>query len=212
MPPDRFIGIAEETGLIVGIGEWVLRTACATVCAWNRAARRPLRIAVNLSPRQFRASDLVATVEAVLAETGCAPEWLELEITEGLLLDDTVDVGRTLTALRALGLSIAIDDFGTGYSALGYLNRFPVQAIKIDRSFVRDIVARRDSAELVKAIIAMAHGLRLTLVAEGIEERRQEEFLRAHGCQLGQGYLFGKPMPARAFESLLASATRGAAD
>ncbi|MBN9422993.1 MAG: EAL domain-containing protein [Candidatus Accumulibacter sp.] len=212
VPPDRFIGIAEETGLIVGIGEWVLRTACATVCAWNRDARPPLRIAVNLSPRQFKTNDLVATVRTVLAETGCAPEWLELEITEGLLLDDTVDVARTLAALRALGLSIAIDDFGTGYSALGYLNRFPVQAIKIDRSFVRDIVARRDSAELVKAIIAMAHSLRLTLVAEGIEERRQEEFLRAHGCQLGQGYLFGKPMPGRDFASLLASAARGAAD
>jgi len=201
--PERFIGIAEETGLILGIGEWVLRRACRTAVEWNGAGRRELKIAVNLSPRQFKLNDLVATLRTLLAETGCAPHWLELEITEGLLLDNSLDVKDSLERLRALGLSIAIDDFGTGYSALGYLTRFPVETLKIDRSFIRGINANRDSAELVKAIISLSHSLRLKLVAEGVEDAAQEAFLRAYGCHSAQGYLYGKPMPRERFDDLL---------
>jgi diguanylate cyclase (GGDEF)-like protein/PAS domain S-box-containing protein len=201
--PDKFIGIAEETGLIVGIGEWVLREACVLARLWNAHRRTPLKIAVNLSPRQFKMNDLVATVKHVLDETGCSPAWIELEITESLLLDDITEVTHTLNALHDLGLSISIDDFGTGYSALGYLNRLPVESIKIDRSFVHDVANKRDNAELVKAIIAMAHSLNLTLVAEGIEDHLQEQFLKMHGCQCGQGYLYGRPMPRASFEALI---------
>ncbi|HZX33501.1 MAG TPA: EAL domain-containing protein [Rhodocyclaceae bacterium] len=203
--PDRFIPIAEEMGFIISIGAWVLRNACEAAKSWNQGREKPLKVAVNLSPRQFKVNDLVATVTNVLAETGCAPAWLELEITESLLVEDAVDVGHILEAFHGMGVSISIDDFGTGYSALSYLNRFRVDAIKIDRSFVRDIGARSDGAELVKAIIAMAHSLHLELVAEGIEEKGQELFLRQHGCRVGQGYLYGRPMPIREFEALLAS-------
>jgi diguanylate cyclase (GGDEF)-like protein/PAS domain S-box-containing protein len=204
--PDKFIAIAEETGLIVEIGEWVLQSACRCAVAWNRDKRRPpLRIAVNLSPRQFKMNDLLGSVRATLAATGCEPGWLELEITEGLLLDNSSSVRETLEQLCAMGLSIAIDDFGTGYSALGYLNRFPLRTLKIDRSFVRDIGHDHNNAELLKAIISMAHTLRLELVAEGVEEQAQERFLKRYGCHNAQGYLYGRPMPEQEFERLLLS-------
>jgi diguanylate cyclase (GGDEF)-like protein/PAS domain S-box-containing protein len=219
--PDRFIGIAEDSGLIVSIAEdsglivsigaWVLTKACLAAQRWNQRSGQVLKVAVNLSPRQFCDNDLLMTVCSVLTITGCEPQWLELEITESLLLDDDDNIRTTLLAFRNLGISIAIDDFGTGYSALGYLKRFPIDTLKIDRSFTRDIAVDRDSTELVKAIITMAHSLRLGLVAEGIESEQQERFLRAHGCHLGQGYRYGRPMPLAAFEALLAldgSATR----
>ena len=206
VPPDKFIAIAEEIGLIVDIGEWVLYNACRCAAAWNRDKRYPaLKIAVNLSPRQFKMNDLLASIGAVLQSTGCKPEWLELEITEGLLLDNSIAVRETLEQLCAMGFTIAIDDFGTGYSALGYLNRFPVKTLKIDRSFIRDIGHDHDNAELVKAIISMAHTLRLELVAEGVEERAQETFLKRYGCHNAQGYLYGRPMPEQEFERLLRS-------
>ncbi|HSX89556.1 MAG TPA: EAL domain-containing protein, partial [Pseudomonas sp.] len=171
-----------------------------------RDSRYPaLKIAVNLSPRQFKMNDLLASIGAVLQSTGCKPEWLELEITEGLLLDSSIAVRETLEQLCAMGFTIAIDDFGTGYSALGYLNRFPVKTLKIDRSFIRDIGHDHDNAELVKAIISMAHTLRLELVAEGVEERAQETFLKRYGCHNAQGYLYGRPMPEQEFERLLRS-------
>jgi diguanylate cyclase (GGDEF)-like protein/PAS domain S-box-containing protein len=205
VPPDRFIPIAEETGLIVGIGEWVLYSACRSVAAWNsdRRSSPPLKIGVNLSPRQFKMNDLLASIRSILQATGCHANWLELEITEGMLLENSIAVRETLEQLRAMGLSIAIDDFGTGYSALSYLNRFPIETLKIDRSFIRDIDSNRDSAELVKAIISMAHSLHLKLVAEGVEDLTQEAFLRRHVCHSGQGYLYGKPIPREAFERLL---------
>jgi len=203
--PDQFIPIAEDSGLIVDIGEWVLRTACTDLADWNRERRIPIRIAVNLSTRQFIRNDLVASVSRILAETGCRAEWLELEITESLLLEDSHDVAVALSALRDMGLTIAVDDFGTGYSALSYLHRFPVGQVKIDRSFVKDISERREKRELVKAILSIAGALRLESVAEGVETPDQAKFLTAHGCQLAQGYLYGKPMPRGAFEILLAS-------
>lgn len=208
LTPDIFISIAEETGQIVPIGEWVLETACQAACAWNRG-RQPgdiFKVAVNLSARQFKQNDLVASVKRILKETGCAAAWLELEITESLLLDDSLDVRYILDELCALGLALAIDDFGTGYSALGYLKRFPVHAIKVDRSFINDIISNDDSAALVKAIIFMAHSLRLEVVAEGVETPSQQAFLAEHRCCYGQGYLFGKPMSQDALEQIIALA------
>jgi len=200
--PDKFIGIAEDTGLIVSIGAWVLNQACLAARRWNESGERRLKIAVNLSSRQFRDNDLVATVLRTLRLTGCKPAWLEFEITESLLLDDNKEIGVALKAFRDMGISIAIDDFGTGYSSLAYLKRFPINVLKIDRSFISDVMLDRDSTELVKGIITMAHSLRLELVAEGIETEKQELFLQAHGCHLGQGYRYSKPIPGEAFERL----------
>ncbi|NWB31392.1 sensor domain-containing protein [Pseudomonas gingeri] len=202
--PDTFIPIAEEAGLIVGIGEWVLDQACRCAVAWNSGNRYPpLKIAVNLSPRQFQRSDLISSIRTILQVTGCKPGWLELEITEGLLLDNSIAVREVLEQLNAMGLSIAIDDFGTGYSALGYLSRLPIETLKIDRTFIYDIEHNRDSAELVKSIISMAHSLRLSLVAEGVEEAFQQAFLQCYGCHTAQGWLYGKAMPQEDFENLL---------
>lgn len=204
--PDVFIPVAEDCGLIVAIGAWVLRDACAAAADWNRARpadRPPLRIAVNLSPRQFLNHDLIGTVTSALTRTGCRPEWIELEITERLLLDERGQAGETLDGLRAMGLTLAIDDFGTGHSALSYLTRYPISTLKIDKSFMRDITTRRDQAGVVRAIISMGHSLQLGLVAEGVETEEQARFLREQGCELAQGWLFGRPMPRHDFTALL---------
>lgn len=201
VPPDSFIGIAEDSGLIVGIGEWVLRKACLAACDWNRETTTPLKIAVNVSSRQFAANDFAKTVATVLEETGCRPEWLEIEITESLLLNGNEDNLRILEALHDMGITLAIDDFGTGYSALGYITRFPIDTIKIDRSFINDITSNPESAELVRAIISLASSLRMELVAEGVETSAQASYLSKCGCALAQGYLFGKPMPRDRFEA-----------
>lgn len=207
--PDKFIGIAEETGVILSIGEWVLRTGCHMARRWNegRFGGDIIKVALNLSPRQFRMNDLVATIRNVLAETGCRPEWLECEITENLLLDDSERIRAMLFEIKGLSVSLSIDDFGTGYSSFAYLNRYPVEAIKIDRSFIRDIVSNPDAAELVKAIISMARNLHLEVVAEGVETAEQEDFLKTHGCHIGQGWLYGKAMPKLQFEALLRTDT-----
>lgn len=199
--PDKFIGLAEENGLIVGIGTWVLTEACLAARRWNAGARRPFKVAVNLSPVQFRKDNLAATVRHVLSTTGCDPRWLELEITESLLLDGNEDVRTTLCALRELGVTVAIDDFGTGYSSLAYLKRFSIDVLKIDRTFVRDIGIEHNSTELTKAIISMGNSLNMQLVAEGVESPSQASFLLAQGCPLAQGYMYGKPMPRHLFES-----------
>ncbi|MCK9389633.1 MAG: EAL domain-containing protein [Sulfuritalea sp.] len=202
--PDKFIGIAEDTGLIVPIGEWVLRTGCQTARRWNEhRVDGIVRVAVNLSPRQFRMNDLVGTIRSMLNETGCRPEWIECEITESLLLDDSDGIHGMLLEIAAMGVALSIDDFGTGYSSLGYLNRYPVESIKIDRSFVCNIMTEQDAAELVKAIISMACSLHLKLVAEGVETADQEKFLKSHRCHIGQGWLYGKAMPQAQFEALL---------
>jgi diguanylate cyclase (GGDEF)-like protein/PAS domain S-box-containing protein len=205
VPPDRFIPAAEASGLIVAIGEWVLQTACQDVVRWNSTLATPVRVAVNLSTRQFVRNDLAASVRRILAETGCKPSWLELEITESLLLEDSREVAATLEVLHGMGLSISIDDFGTGYSALSYLHQFPVGQLKIDRSFVHDVPMQRDKCELIKAMLSIAAALRLETVAEGVETAAQAEYLMAHGCRLAQGYLFGKPMPQAEFTALLAA-------
>jgi EAL domain-containing protein (putative c-di-GMP-specific phosphodiesterase class I) len=196
VPPARFIPLAEETGLIVPMGEWVLRTACEQTAALSldKAGRR-LRVAVNLSARQLLDASLVKLVQGVLAQTRLPPSGLELEITESLIMQSPELTRRILAELRELGVAIAMDDFGTGYSSLAYLRRFPVDSIKIDRSFIHGVPGEPDGESITQAVIAMAHSLRLRAIAEGVETAQQLEFLRRHGCDEIQGYFFSRPLP-----------------
>lgn len=203
VPPREFVPILEETGLIIPVGEWVLREACRQNRAWQDLGLPPVRMAVNLSARQFMQRDLAGLVDLVLAETGLDAAYLELEITEQVLLEHTAGNAATLERLRALGVHIAIDDFGTGYSSLSYLKRLPIHTLKIDQSFVRDITLDSDGAAIVSAIIAMACNLRLNVLAEGVETEAQLSFLRAQGCNEIQGYSFSYPLTAQEFERLL---------
>ncbi len=197
--PDRFIPVAEESGLIVPIGEWVLREACRQAEAWRRAGAPDISVAVNISAVQFRRGDLAAQVEAALVASGLPPQALELELTESVLMENADAAVRSLGRLAALGVRLAIDDFGTGYSSLAYLKRFRVDRLKIDRSFVRDILADPEDATIVGAVIQMARGLRLRTLAEGVEDEATRDFLIAQGCDEVQGYLFGRPLPASEF-------------
>ncbi len=199
IPPMQFIPLAEETGLIVPIGEWVLRTACARNKSWQEQGLPPLCIAVNLSARQFTNEYLVQDVLRVLNETGLDATFLELEITESMVMHDPEHAIELLNKLKAIGISISIDDFGTGYSSLSYLKRFPIDSVKIDRSFIRDLPLDGDDAAITQAIIAMAHGLKLKVIAEGTETGEQLSFLHAHGCDEMQGYYFSKPLPEHDF-------------
>jgi diguanylate cyclase (GGDEF)-like protein/PAS domain S-box-containing protein len=202
--PDRFIPIAEETGLIVPIGEWVLRTACQQIHDWRREGFN-LRVAVNLSARQFRQTHLAQTINEILSDTGVSPEYLEIEITESDVMENAESAIATLDELKARGINISIDDFGTGYSSLSYLKRFPLDILKIDRSFVRDIPADGDDAAIVEAIIALARSLDIKVVAEGVETESQFEFLNRSGCDFAQGYLFSPPLPPPEIRKLLIS-------
>jgi diguanylate cyclase (GGDEF)-like protein/PAS domain S-box-containing protein len=203
IPPARFIPIAEETGLIVPLGEWVLRSACAQARAWLDAGLPAMTVAVNLSPRQFRDPDLVAKVRRILAETRLPPARLELEITESAVMDQGDRALALLRELKDLGLSLSIDDFGTGYYSLAYLKRFAIDKLKIDQSFVRDIPDDQDSMEITASIIAMAKNLRLKVLAEGVETEDQLAFLQIHNCDACQGYLFSRPLPAPELERWL---------
>ena len=194
--PAEFIAILEESGLISQIGEWVLRQACADIRAWQARGVRALPIAVNLSARQFRQLDLAARIRSIVDAAGVAPELIELEITESQLMQDPDHAIRAMRSLASAGMRIAIDDFGTGYSSLAYLTRFPVSALKIDRSFVAGILQQGGDATIVRTIIEMAHTLGLAVIAEGVENEGQKHFLRGLGCEQAQGYLFGKPVDA----------------
>lgn len=193
--PMRFIPIAEETGLIVEIGRWALHEAARAAASWNTGRRQPISVAVNLSTRQFLHHDLVATVREALERNHCLGSWLELEITESLMLDDHPTVQETLAGLRALGARIAIDDFGTGHSALGYLDRFAIDTLKVDRSFTARVVEDKRKRELFRAFLAVAQALGIEAVAEGVETEEQARVLLDFGCDVGQGYLYGRPAP-----------------
>lgn len=203
VPPGDFIGLAEETGLIGSIGEFVLRQACWQACEWQRQGLEPIRVSVNLSVHQLRQGKLVSLVRQVLDETGLAPHYLELELTESQLLDSVEHIIVTFRQLRDLGVKLAIDDFGTGYSSLSYLKRIPVDYVKIDQAFVRGLGEGDADVAITRAIIAMAHGLSLKVVAEGVERVEQLEFLKAERCDEVQGYLISRPMEAEALGCLL---------
>ena len=208
IPPSRFVPVAEEIGLIAPIGKWVLQTACAQNKAWQDADIEPFVISVNVSARQFRQENFVQTVADVLDDTGLEPRYLEIELTESAVMHDAEQFIAALGQLRELGVQIALDDFGTGYSSLSYLKRLPVDRLKVDRSFVQDIVTDADDATIVRTIIALGHNLGLRVVAEGVENEQQLEFLRENGCDELQGYYFAEPMCADSFARALRGVKR----
>jgi diguanylate cyclase (GGDEF)-like protein len=208
VPPGDFIGLAEETGLIAPIGEFVLRRACQQARDWQLQGLAQIRVSVNLSVHQLRQGKLTSLVRQVLDETGLAPQFLELELTESQLLDNVESVITTFQQLRDLGVKLAIDDFGTGYSSLSYLKRFPVDYVKIDQTFIRDLALGGEDAAITRAIIVMAHSLELKVVAEGVETQEQMDFLKAQQCDEIQGYLISKPVPAEQFAQLLRDQAR----
>jgi diguanylate cyclase (GGDEF)-like protein len=203
--PAEFIPMAEEMGLIAPLGEWVLETACRQTKAWQTQGLPPLRVAVNLSARQFEQKNLTERVSQILKETNLDPKCLELELTEGLILQDETAAHQAFTVWRNMGIRIAIDDFGTGYSSLSYPKRFPFDAIKIDKSFIRDLADDRQNAAITIAIIQMAHYMNMTVIAEGVENESELAFLCAHGCDEIQGYFFSRALPRAEFEALLKS-------
>jgi diguanylate cyclase (GGDEF)-like protein len=205
--PARFIPVAEETGLIVEIGQWVLRTACAQLQAWVAAGLGPLSVAVNVSSAQFHQRKVWHAVRGALERSGLKPDLLVLELTESILMENATDCIEMLYELKEMGIKLALDDFGTGYSSMTYLSRFPLDQLKIDRSFVSGLPAVRENSAIVGAIIALARELGLEVVAEGVETTEQLQFLRARQCQEYQGYLCSRPAPADVFEKLLRRAS-----
>ncbi|TMG77681.1 MAG: EAL domain-containing protein [Betaproteobacteria bacterium] len=201
--PDKFIPLAEETGLIEPIGEWVLRTACAQNKAWQDARLPAITVSINLSARQFRHKGLAETIARALRETGLKAECLGLELTESLVMHNAAAGALMLGNLKQMGVKLSIDDFGTGYSSLSYLRRFPIDELKIDQSFVRDVMTDPDDAIIAKAIIALAHGLNLRVTAEGVETKEHIDFLQGRRCDQAQGFYFSKPLHSREFEELL---------
>jgi predicted signal transduction protein with EAL and GGDEF domain len=200
LAPAHFISVAELSGLIVPIGEWVLRTACRQVKAWHKRLDYDLTVSINLSARQFQQPDLVDTVSRAIRETGIDPSCIELEITESNAMQNAENTIYTLRELKTSGVRISMDDFGTGYSSLNYLKRFPIDTLKLDQSFVRDVTTDPSDAAIVSAVIAMAHSLDLHVIAEGVETEEQLAFLQKQGCDKIQGYLFSVPLPAEELE------------
>ena len=203
LPPGQFIPLAEETGLIGPIGRWVLREACAQNMAWQRRGLRPVSMAVNLSPRQFIDENLLQDIDEALAASGMSPVLLQIEVTESMMMRDVARAIRVLDDVQSRGIRIAIDDFGTGYSSMSLMKQFPIDTIKIDRSFVRDLPDDTEDQAIAQAIISMGRALGMTIVAEGVETVEQETFLRAHGCDEMQGFLFSRPLPPEALADLL---------
>ena len=203
VPPDRFVSIAENNGLILPIGEWVLRTACTDARSWQDNGLPAVKVAVNVSAVQFRQDGFTDLVRSVLKDTGLFPQYLELELTESLLLSNAKVVFETLQDLNRMGVLLVIDDFGTGYSSLSYLKHFPVCKLKIDRSFVREIVVDCDDAAITAAIISMAKSLHLKVIAEGVEDEAQLSLLREQGCDEAQGFYFSKGVQAAVAASML---------
>ncbi|NYH14726.1 EAL domain-containing protein (putative c-di-GMP-specific phosphodiesterase class I) [Paraburkholderia bryophila] len=203
MPAD-FIPVAEETGLILALGSWVLEAACEQLAAWaTQADRAHLTIAVNVSAQQFREPDFVDKVVTIIGRTGARPNRLKLELTESVLVDNVQDIIQKMAALKARGVVFSLDDFGIGYSSLSYLKRLPLDQLKIDRSFVRDVLVDPNDAVIARTIVALAHSLGLGVIAEGVETEAQRDFLAAAGCHAYQGYYFCRPLPVEGFEALL---------
>jgi len=203
IPPDAFIPLAEECGLIGAIGEWVVREACRQARAWQDSGMTPLRISVNLSPSQFRGSGLTQTIRNALDDAGLHPQYLEVELTESAVMSEPEESIAILEQLSAMGVLVSVDDFGTGYSSMSYLRRFPIDKLKIDRVFINEIVSRPEDASIVRAIVSLAHSLRLKVVAEGVETSAQLDFLKHVGCDEYQGFHFSRPVPAIEFERLV---------
>jgi len=205
VPPDKFIPIAEETGVIVQIGDWVIRQACRDLAGWQSQNLAPPRVSINISPRQLRQPGLAACIRTIIQDAGISASQLEFEVTESALMDNPDMAACILSELKNMGLGIVIDDFGTGYSSLAYLKKFPIDKLKIDRSFVRDLLSDNNDREITLAVISLSHNLGLQVTAEGVEVQEQLDFLRQHGCDYAQGYFFSRPMPPDAFQSFLAS-------
>jgi predicted signal transduction protein with EAL and GGDEF domain len=196
VPPNEFVPILEDTGLIIEVGEWVIRQACEQINQWRIEGLNNCRIAVNLSARQFSDNDLDLSIGAILNETQIDPNLLEFELTESMLMSDSEEAVRVLDSMKKCGIRLSVDDFGTGYSSLAYLKRFPLDSLKIDRAFIRDMTTDSGDATIAKAIISLAQNLKLKVVAEGVETWAQLEFLRDHACDEMQGFLFARPMSA----------------
>ena len=211
MPPAEFIPVAEDSGLIVPIGEWVLYTATRQCRDWQLAGLQDLVVAVNVSTVQFRQEDFAQTVQHALTAANLPPRFLEIEITESVMADNPERAIRTIRQLHDLGVQLSIDDFGTGYSSFSYLKRFKIHKLKIDQSFVRDLNTDSNSASISQAIISMAHSLELSVIAEGVETPEQAHWLATHQCDEAQGYLYARPLPADQFEAWLTSPTSTAA-
>jgi EAL domain-containing protein (putative c-di-GMP-specific phosphodiesterase class I) len=203
IPPDQFISLAEDTGLILPIGEWVLRTACLQAKAWQEAGLPDITVAVNVSPKQLHWSPFDQTISKVLVHSGLEARYLDLELTEGAVMQEPEKIAVTLTRLKEIGVRISMDDFGTGYSSLSYLKRFPFDNLKIDKAFINDIPTNEEDVTLVLTIIAMAHNFKLKVIAEGVETQTQMDFLTQKNCDEIQGYFFSRPLPAKEIEQLL---------
>ena len=206
--PGEFITIAEESGIIISLGDWILRTACAQNKAWQDAGLTPLRLSVNFSARQFQQPNFISDINQILKDTNLDPHWLELELTESSVMKDPEEAIEKLHELKLMGIKVAIDDFGTGYSSLNYLKRFPIDTLKIDKSFVSDVCKDPHDTSIVRAIINLGHALDLTVIAEGVETKEQLQYLSALGCDVVQGFLFSKAISAQAFEELLMEQAR----
>jgi EAL domain-containing protein (putative c-di-GMP-specific phosphodiesterase class I) len=203
LPPMQFIPLAEETGLIVPIGRWVLKEACAQNMAWQRRGLRPIAMAVNLSPRQFADAQLLQDIDEALAASGMSAVLLQLEVTESMVMRNVPRAVKVLDAIQSRGIRLAIDDFGTGYSSMSLMKQFPIDTIKIDRSFVRDLPNDSEDQAIAQAIISMGKALGMTVIAEGVETLEQQTFLRDHGCDEMQGFLISKAIPAQELAALL---------
>ena len=209
--PSEFVTLAEESGLIIPLGDWVMRAACLQNKAWQDAGLAPMRLSVNFSARQFQQPAFISTVAEILKETNLDPRWLELELTESSIMKEPEQAIEKLHELKLMGIRVAIDDFGTGYSSLNYLKRFPIDTLKIDKTFVSDVCKDRHDTAIVRAIITLGHALDLTVIAEGVETQEQLQYLTSLGCDVVQGFLFSKSLPAPVFEELLVEQRRAAA-
>jgi EAL domain-containing protein (putative c-di-GMP-specific phosphodiesterase class I) len=205
IPPAQFVPIAEDTGQILRIGQWVVREACRQSRQWLDAGLRPIPMAVNISAIEFRSKDFIETIRAILKETKIDPQWLELELTESVLMKHAESTVSMLKSLKNIGVQLSVDDFGTGYSSLSYLRQFPIDALKLDQSFVQEISSTSTDAPIVSAVISMGNSLKKRVIAEGVETREQMDFLTAQGCEEGQGYYFNPPMVPDQFAALLVS-------